>query len=1570
MIHSFSNAFGFDAQGRYDGTDKYFFAYQDALHESLGDKGLLWVIKDEVPDPIRPDSAFARAEAGQAPLPDDYSNMRRYQHALSQHYSCCERALAVIKKSLGMAPTARVVHILESVTMKDREKAKQVCQLLLATYGKNTEASRAAIDKDINDLPIATEVLSANVVLTGLAMLNKILRQMGAPKSDAQLKTILFQKLHGSLFESVINEIDKHPEMTYLEACDEVRRVMNLSHMRSSAYASSPHHVAASTTIAYPGYVNPSPPPPPSPPARSYAFLYPGAQGYIPSSSVHVPSTPSYQANTVARSPSFQPTPCWNCQSTDHRHRDCPANHCRACGSWWISVHEPNYHHFSVCPQNRNPPQFTGSDTRRPFARPAMPNKRGRGSPTMRGRGRPGRGATIAAVQTSSGVGEEIYSNDYWDNYLTENHAADDASLDTPQYMFDHIPDEYGGGTINMMCSDSTSPSSLSAEHEALKVLQDSGANICAAPPILAQILGVPIHQWSTPFTVVFGNKSTATSHYYLELGPILDRVAIVDSCINTILSVSALNLRKYDVLFSRDLHCYVWDEENKLVIRQRMDMDNRLYYVDVRSFLSPYPNRLTAHVSAMRRKVSIPREHVAKVVKLHDCLHHAASAAVMARALRSGAWPNVDVDPTIVEQVFLHRDCVPCLLGKLNHLPRSMGSRIPPSAIATSVSVDFKPVTPIAIGGFIGFYLFVETTVLYKIAVLTKVHDSSALLAAVQAVHAFFARYGHRMRYLITDAGTVEHAKELGIALNELGICIDPAAPECQFQNNTERSMQTVIKGVGSMFSHQDTLSASFWGLALIAYISASNACPNTLSGDYSPWYEVTHRHPDINKRFKFYFGQPIVSVILKQQKASFAFAPHAEFGYAVGAPEGSNGATLVYIPSRGTSKMYMRLDVRPVKLGSDNSKRPYFDVAALSPCINEDGSVTFLSPSNTSPLDLTLCRAPWYPSQELPESDAYFIRDIHSTESATWTPSVRSESLLEKDPNTHVSEGENFNAEVSSTSPRPKRTKRTPKWCGEYVIGQMATSSLDTDMPTLKDAMASDEWLSVWQPACSKEFQTLTDMGVGEVVAYETIPPSEPIHPTKMILKKKRDAAGAMIAAKARLVVIGNWISGVFQSLFAPTVNEKSMKLLFALASIFGLSITGIDIKGAFLYPVQQKPVFISLPSRLTHSQPVYWKLKKTLYGLPESPAAFYNDISDYLIACGYLRTAADPCMFYKRFDNSGFIMMIVHVDDFAIASSQPSYTEELLTILRQKYTLTVAESLESFLGLHIDYLPDGSVTFTQPKRIEELISEYHCANVPYPTVPMASTFNDAEQDNAPPADYHAFMALLGKLIYIIKTRPDIAYAVNRLATRANRATIKDFNCLLRIVSYLGGTRDLGLHFKANSQHHGAAATRLHCWVDAAYASHPDSKSHTGYCFSLGGSDMGMFYSRSFKQTNVTLSSTECENAAAVEATKEIIWFRQLLSELGFPQLEPTIVFADNASMITLAEDYSGNHKRVKHYLTRVNFMIEQVRSRIIQLNHISSADNISDILTKPLGPADFLRLRPLLLGIPPSD
>ena len=112
-------------------------------------------------------------------------------------------------------------------------------------------------------------------------------------------------------------------------------------------------------------------------------------------------------------------------------------------------------------------------------------------------------------------------------------------------------------------------------------------------------------------------------------------------------------------------------------------------------------------------------------------------------------------------------------------------------------------------------------------------------------------------------------------------------------------------------------------------------------------------------------------------------------------------------------------------------------------------------------------------------------------------------------------------------------------------------------------------------------------------------------------------------------------------------------------------------------------------------------------------------------------------------------------------------------------------------------------------------------------------------------------------------------------------------------------------------------------------------------------------MFYSQSKVQPTVPLSTAESETAAAVTATCDIIWFRNTLEELGFPQAAPTTLFSDNASMIAMATRYSGNHKRIRHFMTKVNFLIQHVEDSLIDIVHLAGEDMPADILTKPLAP-----------------
>ena len=160
------------------------------------------------------------------------------------------------------------------------------------------------------------------------------------------------------------------------------------------------------------------------------------------------------------------------------------------------------------------------------------------------------------------------------------------------------------------------------------------------------------------------------------------------------------------------------------------------------------------------------------------------------------------------------------------------------------------------------------------------------------------------------------------------------------------------------------------------------------------------------------------------------------------------------------------------------------------------------------------------------------------------------------------------------------------------------------------------------------------------------------------------------------------------------------------------------------------------------------------------------------------------------------------------------------------------------------------------------------------------------------------------------------------------------------------------------------GTGTPDLYAYSDASFVTHPDGKSHMGFCIGYG-SNSGFFFARSAKQKLVTLSSTESETYSATETTKDVVYFRNVLHELGFPTSKPTSVKVDNQSLIALATKFSGNHKRVRHFLSRINYLIEQVDGKIITLDYIDTKINTADQLTKPLAEPAFLLARQRLMG-----
>lgn len=209
-------------------------------------------------------------------------------------------------------------------------------------------------------------------------------------------------------------------------------------------------------------------------------------------------------------------------------------------------------------------------------------------------------------------------------------------------------------------------------------------------------------------------------------------------------------------------------------------------------------------------------------------------------------------------------------------------------------------------------------------------------------------------------------------------------------------------------------------------------------------------------------------------------------------------------------------------------------------------------------------------------------------------------------------------------------------------------------------------------------------------------------------------------------------------------------------------------------------------------------------------------------------------------------------------------------------------------------------------------------------------------------PLPDPSIYRQVVGRLNYLTITRPDISFAVQQVSQFMQTPTHLHLTAVHRIIRYLQGTSSRGLFFSADSP------IRLVAYSDADWDGCPDTRrSVTGWCMFIGNSLISW---KSKKQDRVSKSSTESEYRAMSSACSEILWLRGLLGELGFPQIEPTPLNADNTSAIQIVAN-PVFHERTKHIEVDCHFIREAYDAGVISLPHISSTLQTADVFTKAL-------------------
>jgi hypothetical protein len=463
-------------------------------------------------------------------------------------------------------------------------------------------------------------------------------------------------------------------------------------------------------------------------------------------------------------------------------------------------------------------------------------------------------------------------------------------------------------------------------------------------------------------------------------------------------------------------------------------------------------------------------------------------------------------------------------------------------------------------------------------------------------------------------------------------------------------------------------------------------------------------------------------------------------------------------------------------------------------------------------------------------------------------------------------------------------------------------------------------------WIKAMNEELQALQENFTWDIVSCP--PDIKPIG-CKWVYSVKLNSDGSLNRYKARLVALGNKQEyGIdYDETFAPVAKMTTVRTILSIAASNGWSLHQMDVKNAFLHGDLTEDIYMTPPQGLFSSSKGVCKLKRSLYGLKQAPRAWYEKFRSTLLGFSFSQSQYDSSLFIHS-TSTGIVMLLLYVDDMVITGSDNASIQRLKEQLHVSFHMKDLGNLHYFLGLEVHSTSKG-IFLHQHKYATDLISMAGLQSANPVDTPLEVNVKYHRDDGDLLPDPLLYRQLVGSLNYLTITRPDISFAVQQVSQFMHSPRHLHLAAVRRIIRYLKGSSHRGLFFSIGN------SPKLSAYSDADWAGCPDTRrSVTGWCMFLGSSLISW---KSKKQARVSKSSTESEYRAMSAACSEIIWLRGLLAELGFPQTEPTSLYADNTSAIQIVAN-PVFHERTKHIEVDCHSIRDAYDDRLISLPHVS--------------------------------
>ncbi|GJW81531.1 putative ribonuclease H-like domain-containing protein [Tanacetum coccineum] len=385
------------------------------------------------------------------------------------------------------------------------------------------------------------------------------------------------------------------------------------------------------------------------------------------------------------------------------------------------------------------------------------------------------------------------------------------------------------------------------------------------------------------------------------------------------------------------------------------------------------------------------------------------------------------------------------------------------------------------------------------------------------------------------------------------------------------------------------------------------------------------------------------------------------------------------------------------------------------------------------------------------------------------------------------------------------------------------------DIEPTSIAKALSDSSWVEGMQ-------EELLQFKLQQVWILVDLPSGKRAIGTKWVFRNKKDERGIMIRNKGRI---------------------KAKRLFLAYASFMGFRVYQMDVRSAFLYGTIEEEVYVTQPLGFKdpdHPDKVY-KVVKALYGLHQAPRAWYETLANYLLGNGFKRGKIDQTLFIKK--QKGDILLVqVYVDDIIFSSTNKELCTGFEKLMKDKFQMSYMGELTFFLGLQVQQKEDG-IFISQDKYVAEILKKFN-----YTDVKSASTLVDLEKPlvkdgDADDVDEHLYRSIIGSLMYLTASRPNIMFAVCAFARFQVTPKTSHLLAVKRIFRYLKGKPTLGLWYSRDSPF------ELVAYTDGDYAGAPqDRKSTTRGCQFLGNRLISW---QCKKKTMVATSTAEAEYVAA---------------------------------------------------------------------------------------------------------